>query len=157
MERGQKKPFSEPVGILHGRWLPETALPVGYAALIDTFDLAVPIPITLSAIGPRHKVYRAEGWKLYTPRHEPEASLIGHLTFALRYEGLDLAVLKALFRAMGPEAIVEIVRAAPTGTYARRLWFLYEWLLDERLDLSDATRGTYALVVDPEQQWAVSG
>ena len=96
MEQGQRKPFSERVSVLHGRWLPETALPVGYAALIDAFDLAVPIPITLAAIGPRHKVYQEAGWKLYTPRHEPEASLVGHLTFALRYEGLDLAALKML-------------------------------------------------------------
>ncbi|ULJ72237.1 Fic family protein [Rhizobium gallicum] len=157
MEQGQKKPFSGPVSVLHGRWLPRTAIPAGYAALIDAFDLTVPIPITLAAIGPRHKVYQAEGWKLYTPRHEPEASLTGHLTFALRYEGLDLAVLKMLFRATGPEAIVEIVRAAPTGAYARRLWFLYEWLLDQPLDLPNATRGTYALVVDPEQQWTSEG
>ena len=133
------------------------ALPVGYAALIDAFDLSVPIPFTLSAIGPRHRIYQAERWKLYTPRHAPEANLIGHLTFALRYEGLDLAVLKRLFRATGPEAIAEIVRAAPTGSYARRLWFLYEWLLDERLDLPNAPRGTYAPVVDPEQQWASQG
>jgi hypothetical protein len=157
MKRGQKKLFSGRVSVFRGRWLPETALPVGYAALIDAFDLAVPIPINLAAIGPRHKVYQVEDWKLYTPRHEPEATLIGHLTFALRYEGVDLAVLKTLFRATGPEAIVEIVRAAPTGAYARRLWFLYEWLLNERLDLPDATRGTYALVVDPGQQWTSLG
>ncbi len=157
MEQGQKNPFSGPVSVIHGRWLPEMALPVGYAALIDAFDLSVPIPFTLSAIGPRHRIYQAERWKLYTPRHAPEANLIGHLTFALRYEGLDLAVLKRLFRATGPEAIAEIVRAAPTGSYARRLWFLYEWLLDERLDLPNAPRGTYALVVDPEQQWASQG
>src|SRR5690606_30473741 len=75
----------------------------------------------------------------------------------LRYEGLDLAVLKALFRATGPEPLIEIVRAAPTGAYARRLWFLYEWLLDARLALDDAVQGTYASVVDPDLQWATDG
>ena len=79
----------------------------------------------------------------------------GHLTFALRYEGLDLAVLRALFRKTGPEPIADMVRAAPTGGYARRLWFLYDWLLDTRLDLPDAAQGTYALVVDPKRQFAV--
>lgn len=154
MEPGQKKPFSESVTAFHGRPLPEAAVPVGYAALIDAFALAAPIPIRLAAIGPRHKVYDADDWKLYTPRHRPDASLIGHLTFALRYEGLDLAVLKTLFLATGPEPIAGLVRAAPTSAYARRIWFLYEWLLDARLDLPDATGGVYAPVVDPEQQWA---
>ncbi|CDZ34181.1 Filamentation induced by cAMP protein Fic [Neorhizobium galegae bv. officinalis] len=157
MTLGQKKPFSDAMSVFHGRWLPERALPVGYAALIDAFELPVPAPINLAAIGPRHKIYQADGWKLYTPRHQPETSLMGHLTFALRYEGLDLAVLKALFQVTGPEPVTEIVRAAPTGAYARRLWFLYEWLLDARLDLDDAVQGTYAPIVDPDLQWAVDG
>ncbi len=157
MEPGQQAPFSESVTACHERLLPEAAIPVGYAALIDAFALAVPIPIRLAAIGPRHKVYEADGWKLYTPRHRPEASLGGHLTFALRYEGLDLAVLKRLFLATGAEPVAELVRTAPTSAYARRIWFLYEWLLDVRLDLPDATSGAYALVVDPDQQWAAEG
>lgn len=153
----QRKPYSEAVTAFHGRPLPEAAIPVGYAALIDAFELEVPIPIHLAAIGPRHKVYEADGWKLYTPRHRPEASVSGHLTFALRYEGLDLAVLKTLFLATGPEPIAALIRAAPTGAYARRIWFLYEWLLDTWLDLPDATQGSYALVLDPDQQWAIEG
>src|SRR5262249_1074077 len=39
------------------------------------------------------------------------------------------------------------------GRYARRIWFLYEWLMSNRLNLPDAEHGTYALVVDPDQQW----
>lgn len=153
----QRKPYSGAVRVIHGRWTPEPAVPAGYSALIDAYELPVPLPRSLAAIGPRHKVYQADDWNIYTPRHTPDADLIGHLTFALRYEGLDLAVLKALFRTTGPEAIADIVRASPTGAYARRLWFLYEWLLDTRLDLPDATGGSYALVVDPDQQWATGG
>ncbi len=55
--------------------MPEAAVPVGYAALIDAYDLAVPMPMTLAAIGPRHKVYQAEGWDVYTPRHQPKTTL----------------------------------------------------------------------------------
>lgn len=69
MRFGQQKPFSQGVTVFHGRWLPESAIPVGYAALIDAYDLNVPMPITLSAIGQRHRVYQAGGWNLYTPRH----------------------------------------------------------------------------------------
>ena len=66
------------------------------------------------------------GWRIYSPRYAPEASLEGHLTFALKYEGLDLAVIKRLFAATGPAPVAALVRATLTGAYARRIWFLHE-------------------------------
>ena len=143
---------SEPVIVFHERRLPERAEPAGYAALIHAYNLNVPLPRFLCAIGVRHKVYQEAGWHIYTPRHRPEANLEGHLTFAIKYEGLDLAVLKRLFEAVGETAIEALVRAKPTGGYARRIWFLYEWLTGMRLDLPDAEKGTYAHVVDPDKQ-----
>jgi hypothetical protein len=154
MEDAPQHNFSGPVTIFHDRRLPELAAPVGYAALIDALHLRIPLPRTLAAIGPRHKQYQQDGWRIYTPRHAPRANLGGHLTFALKHEGLDLGVLKALFQVAGPRALEAIVRATPTGGYARRAWFLYEWLLGGRLDLPDADKGAYALVVDPALQWA---
>ncbi len=145
--------FSGPVTVLHERRLPEQATPAGYAALIDAYGLRVPIPLTLSAIGPRHKILERDGWRLMTPRHAPAPTLEGHLTFALKYEGLDLAVLKRLFLATGSEPIAQLIRATPTGSYARRLWFLYEWLLGTTLDLPDLKKGTYVEALDPKQQW----
>ena len=66
---GRQKLFSGPVTVFHDRRLPEAAIPVGYTALIDAYDLAVPAPFILSAIGPRHKIYEADGWRVYTPRY----------------------------------------------------------------------------------------
>jgi hypothetical protein len=158
MDQKQGEPFSGPVTIFHEKRLPETGTPAGYAALIAAYKLAVPVPRTLSAIGTRHRIIEEGGWRLYTPRHAPPATLEGHLTFALKYEGLDLAVLKRLFLAVGPADIEAIVRATPTGSYARRIWFLYEWLTGKQLDLPAAERGVaYVPVVDPEQQWAIDG
>lgn len=149
--------FSGPVTVFQERRLPERATPAGYAALIHAYGLNVPLPRTLSAIGERHRLTEAESWRIYTPRHAPEASLEAHLIFALKHEGVDLAVLKRLFLAIGAGAIETIVKAAPTGSYARRIWFLYEWLTGLRLDLPDAVRGVYAEVVDPKLQYAASG
>ena len=157
MAMAAQQRFSEPVNIFHDRRLPERAKPVGYAALIGAYELGVPMPRTLSAIGARHKVYEQDGWRIYTPRHEPRANLDGHLTFALKYEGLDLLVLKTLFRTVGANAVEAMIRAQPTGSYARRIWFLYEWLLGEELDLPAAEKAPYASVVDPHLQWAISG
>ena len=96
------------------------------------------------------------GWQIFSPPYAPRPSLAGHLTFALKHEGLDLAVLKRLFGACGPEPIEALVKATPTGAYARRIWFLYEWLTGRRLDLPNADRGAYPLVVDPNRQYAAT-
>jgi len=158
MDQRAEGSFSGPVTIFRERRLPETGTPAGYAALIDAYKLAVPVPRTLSAIGTRHRIIEQHGWRLYTPRHAPPAMLEGHLTFALKYEGLDLALLKRLFLAVGPADIEAIVRATPTGSYARRIWFLYEWLIGKELDLPATERGVaYVPAVDPELQWATEG
>ncbi|MGN8549184.1 hypothetical protein ACQPTN_32840 [Bradyrhizobium sp. 13971] len=93
-------------------------------------------------------------WHIYTPRHAPEASLEGHLTFALKYEGLDLALLKRLFLAVKDEDLAEIVRQKPTGVYTRRIWFLYEWLLGHELRLPAADKVSYVDAVDTDIQFA---
>lgn len=153
----QQHHFSGAITVFHERALPERATPAGYAALIDAYGLRVPLPRTLSATGERHRVRNEADWRILTPRHAPSADLEGHLTFALKYEGLDLAVLKRLFAAVAPADVEAIVRAKPTGSYSRRIWFLYEWLMGRRLDLPDAGRGTYEPVVDPERQWSIPG
>lgn len=138
-------------------YLPEGVVLAGYSALINAYDLQVPTPLKLAAIGKKHKILTHEQWTLYTPRHEPDESLAGHLIFALKYEGLDLGLLKALFLEIGAQPVEDIVRETPSGSYARRLWFLYEWLLETRLDLPDAAQGRYTPIVDPALQWAIPG
>ena len=154
--------FSGPVTVFHERSLPERGIPVGYAALIDAYlavpaGLSVPLPRQLSAVGSRHRAVDTPEWRLYSPRYEPQPTLEGHLTFALKYEGLDLTVLKRLFLAVGPADVEAIVRARPTGSYARRIWFLYEWLTGQQLDVPSAEMGTYVLALDPAQQWGTEG
>ena len=68
-----------------------------------------------------------------------------------------MRVLKRLFAAVEPDQIAALVRAKPTGRYARRIWFFYEWLMGEQLDLPNAGKGTYVPAVDPRKQWAIEG
>ena len=154
MERSLENSFSGPVTVFQMRRLPEEATPAGYAALISAYDLKVPLPRRLAAIGARHRLYEEDGWQIFTPRYRPSPHLDAHLTFALKYEGLDLLVLKRLFQKVGPAAIEAMVRAKPTSAYARRIWFLYEWLLGRQLDLPTADRGVYVPVVGRALQYA---
>jgi Fic family protein len=146
---------SQPVNHFHGRAISELAIPAGYAALIERFDLAVPLPPRLTAIAERHHPAPSPSWHLLTPRHRPPDTLEGQLVFALKWEGVDLGVLAALFKAVEPNAIAAIVRATPTGTFARRAWFLYEWLTGRELDVPDPGKVRVVAVVDLEQQVAL--
>ena len=157
MKKSRYKYLSEPVTVFHERRLPERGILAGYAALIDAYNLEVPLPRRLCAIGERHRMREEGEWRLFTPRHRPEDSLNGQLTFALKYEGIDLAVLNRLFRRVSQDEIVAIVKNSPTGVYARRLWFLYEWLTGMRLPIEDLAQAGYVEVVDPEMQLTISG
>ena len=59
--------------------------------------------------------------------------VIANLRFALRYEPVDLGVLAATFVALDAEAVAAWVRTEPSGSYARRAWFFYEYLTDAEI------------------------
>ncbi len=91
---------------------------------------------------------------MFAPGVASERSLRGQLEFALKWEGLSLAVLRALFKRIDPAELVRIVRDKPTGAYSRRIWFLYEWLMEARLDLADCGKVKAVPVVNPRLQFA---
>ncbi|QTD57298.1 Fic family protein [Parasphingorhabdus cellanae] len=98
-----------------------------------------------------------DGWRVMGVRYTPDASIEGHLVFALKNEGLDLYVLKRIFEATGSDPIKEIVAATPTGSYARRIWFLYEWLTSDKIDLPEPPVSNYVQAVDPDLQFCIKG
>ncbi len=145
--------FSHIVSVFHDQHLPEEeALLAGYSALIKTYNLKVPLKI-LSAISKKHKKYQKNDWMMFTPRHAPHHTLYGHLTFALKYEGVNLSILKALFDAIEAKEIIDIVKLEPTGSYSRRIWFLYEWLQGVKLKLPNATKGNLVDALDVTLQY----
>ena len=146
--------FSENVTVFRKYTLPETNMKLaGYSALINRYDLEVPLPEFISAISQSHRQYKEGRWAVFSTRHEPEHTLLGHLTFGLRYEGIDLLILKKLFQEIKQSEIEAIVEGQPTGRNSRRIWFFYEWLIDEKLDVKDAKSGNYVEAIDPDLQY----
>lgn len=127
--------------------------PAGYAALIARYGLRVPAPRHLSGIAAgtrsvRESVLGVE--EAFPPSFERDTSDVGQLLFALKYDGVDLTVLRAIFEAMGPSALEQAIRKRPASAYLRRLWFFYEWLLQQSLSLPDATTGAYVDALDKD-------
>jgi hypothetical protein len=148
--------ISRPASHFHGRPIPEPSVPAGYGALIERFDLPIPLPPRLAAIADRHHPVSTPSWRLLTPRHRPADTLEAQLVFALKWEGVDLGILAALFKAIAGDEIATIVRRTPTGGFARRLWYLYEWITGEELSLPEPSgRLRFVPVVDADDQIAL--
>jgi hypothetical protein len=151
----ENKCFSRTVSVFHGRKTPEPALLVGYGALIEHYDLGMPMPVKLCIVSEKHKRYETDEWLVFTPRHQPKESLLHQLIFALKYEGINLLFFKKLFDILTREEIIKLVKSEPQGQYCRKIWFLYEWLLDTKLPLTDLKTGNYVPLVDPALQFAL--
>jgi hypothetical protein len=148
--------FSRTVSEFHGRVVPEPLRPSGYAALIDRYHLKVPLPPKLAGIAKRHHPVSTNQWRVLSPRHAPSDDLGGHLEFALKWEGVDLVVLSALFHVVPDKEIATLVKGGPTGTYVRRLWYLQEWLTGRELDVPEPGKVRAVPALDPEQQFGIS-
>ena len=94
--------------------------------------------------------------EVYPPRYWPGDELGDHLEVALKYDGMNIAILAGLFREVAAEDILEYILSKPTGKYARRLWFLYEWLTGKTLTLYDLKWGNYIDLLDPDEYYTVT-
>ena len=124
----------------------------GAAALVHELAVAAPVRRP-SCVADQHVSgsRRADGaWIVCDKRYWPGDELTDHLTFMLRHEDADFAVLKRIFAAM-PQADMEaLVRAAPTAIHVRRAWFFYETLTEHTLDVDDAPRVAATDALDPK-------
>jgi hypothetical protein len=138
--------------------------PVGYSYLIEQFRLpAMPLPVTRvltdALTGRRLRDRGGQMLEEFGRGYEPEPTAIGHLRFALRYEGLNLEVLSLLFDRTGGEEIRVALLAQPTSTVPRRLAYLFEWLTAHSLELpADALSGKlrYVSVLDESLQFGLA-
>lgn len=152
----ESKHFSHLVSVFQDRMAPEEGFLVGYAALIQEYSLQVPLPEVLSIISHKHRQYSNAEWRVFTPRHKPEDSLIGHLTFALKYEGIELYLLKKVFEMIDEGELIKAIAEEPNSQYRRKIWFLYEWLMERVLDLPDLAMGNYVELVDTKLQYGLN-
>lgn len=149
--------YSREIPHFHGRMLPEPGLIAGYAAIITALDLPVPPPDQIVLICQQNKQYKKDGWLIFPAKYQPEESLYRQLVFALKYEGVNLLFFKKLFLALNNRQILNIISIEPTGQYSRKIWFLYEWLMGEKLAVPDLKIKNPVPLLDEKLQYAIPG
>ena len=150
--------FSQTASVFDGRIAPEKGVIVGYAAIISKYQLEVAVPETISMISLKNRSYHVKGWRIFKPIYEPEDTLYKHLVFALKYEGINILFFKKLFEELSEYKLLAIINSEPTGIYCRKIWFLYEWLFNQKLNLPDASvKIKFADLLDINLQFGVEG
>lgn len=126
---------------------------IGYRWLAERYDVHAVQPFrTESAISGSRGTVREAGYakEFYQATSRPADTLAGHLTFALKREGVHLEFLTRLFEALEPAELDAWVSSEPTGQYARRAAFFYEHLTGRRLRFAGVEAGSYVPALDPE-------
>ena len=151
------KRFSLQLSVFHGRAVPEDGVIVGYGAIIEAYKLAVPIPEKLTFISTKKRQFENKEWKVFPSRYLPEENLYKQITFALKYEGVDLLLFKKLYEVLKKTELEEMIQQEIQGQFSRRIWFLYEWLMETKLNLPDLKTGNLVPVIDEKLQYAIDG
>src|SRR3977135_4498336 len=130
-----------------------TVKPLGLMALIRERELPVRLPTvqSWSRSGARKTSVTSPAIKEYYPPGYAPHGLIGKLNFALRYEPIALSVYQALFKVLKSELLEGWIRQEPTSSYARRAWFLFEFLTGKTLDAPDVPPTGYVNILDPKR------
>jgi Fic/DOC family len=133
--------------------------PIGAAWLARAYSV-MPfgrLPVQ-SQVGGRRATGVIDGFRLetYLEVMRPASTPAAHLQFHLRHEVPHLEFLARLFGQTGPNFVQTWVEAEPTGQYARRAAFLYEWLTGSALDVPKRLGGNYVDAIDDAKQVAAS-
>ena len=130
---------------------------VGFGLLADTHDITLMQPLrVLSYIGKsKSETRRPEQiLRVYPGPYAPASSFGGHFEFGLKYEEIHLEFLSRLFAKLDPAELEGWIASNPSGQYARRAGYLYEWITGKALNLPDRPPAKYIDVLDAEDYFA---
>lgn len=100
-----------------------------------------------SYIGRSEKVElnaQGEVCQVYGKKYAPENDTVfAHLTFALKYDDIDLPFFKAVFNQLKQQEVIDFIARFPSSKYARTIGFLYEFLCDIVLNIPYKISGNY--------------
>ncbi|NQU64631.1 MAG: Fic family protein [SAR324 cluster bacterium] len=129
------------------------AEPVGYSELIRRYSLnAVPHWVDSNIIQKGGRKTVLDEWlkatEFYPRGYWPGEGLGDQLTFALKYEGINLEILALLFQKVDEREIEHFIKQTATRIYSRKIWFLYEFLTGRMLNLEPTRTSNYANLLD---------
>ncbi|WP_416772705.1 Fic family protein [Pseudomonas sp. RHF3.3-3] len=130
----------------------------GYAWLQDGLRLSA-FPLRQPArVQPVTRLERIGGTLAVPPGMAPAPDdLLGHVLFALKHEGVNLAILAQALPQIPAAALETELHNAPNGIYIRKACFLYEAFTGAELNQHAPVKGGFIPLFDPEQYVTMPG
>ena len=133
--------------------------PAGYAYLRKKYALAgMPNWHSSSISNTGHqnlKIHNGVVEEVFRTQYWPGEKDGDHLEFALKYDGVNLGLLAQIFKKVSQNTLTEYIKSKPTGKYARRIWFFYEFLTEKKLPVDDLSSGNYVDALKVEDYYTV--
>ena len=131
-------------------------IPIGNTWLRDRYQLNKLMLAHESYLGTRlSTTSERDGRTIGTyPKHyepKPANDSFAHIEFGLKYDGLELALLRGVFSRVSAADVARVVEQSPTGRYARQIGFLFEFLTGNTLALRTEIGGNYVPALDAER------
>ena len=90
--------------------------------------------------------------QVYGIKYKPSTDApLSQIEFLLKYDDINLDFLFAVFNNLDIEDVIRYIEASPTGKYAKKIGFLYEFLTGKFLELSIKISGNYVDLLDPKK------
>lgn len=125
---------------------------VGYAYVHQHLGLAAFPPGQPARVQPVTRVQRMADHLAVPARIAPDSrDPLDHLLFALKHEGVNLAILMEAMHRIPGARMLEEIRRTPNGAYARRACFLWENANRQRLEDAPRVGGAAVKLFDPER------
>jgi hypothetical protein len=98
------------------------------------------------------RVTTNDGWieTHYPLSYWPGETVGEHLEFALKYDGINLGILECLFHRVQEQEIIDWIASKPMGKYARKIWFLFEFITGKVLPIENLIQGNYVDLLEQD-------
>lgn len=132
--------------------------PAGYAWLQQSMRLSA-FPLRRPAmVQPVTRIEQIGETLAVPPNSAPaQDDLLGHVLFALKHEGVNLAVLAQALPQIPTERLEGEFEKAPNGIYIRKACFLREAFTGEQLRQNTPVKGAFIPLFDPDQYVTMQG
>lgn len=90
--------------------------------------------------------------QVYSRKYAPNEDMpMSHLEFSLKYDDLNLPFLKRVFDNILVEELERSIELSPSGKYARKIGFLFEFLTGKQLMIRKPISGNYVDLLEDER------